>query len=413
MATSTRQVIREYMLDQYGLGRRGTNTGASASAITDDVRFGGSRGSDRIENGCEVYISSGGAAPEDETTRLNSKFVKNTGVATLDPALTAALADDDTFEILYLPFRFKEVHDSITNALTQKLWERRERPVSLVTSGGLFADGDWTESGATDTVTAPTFPWGLDEMHVENSGANGYTASVSIPVEAGKPYFLEATVRVLASPATNTATLVLYDLTNSAAITLNNSTSTQQEPTIIQNGAVTMPDGCELVEIRIGGSEADFDGYWSNVNFHKNNASKFTLQDRIEADRIGRVFYRTGDDWQNRGESNRYYIGHTVHMLGNGLWQIQLNGTVGGHSLWYEEFTKGTAMTADTDTTGLPAEHVAAAATVHLLRGYADDKRWGPELLKAMTDWAGYMGQYDEMRAHVDRGVRDFVQPRV
>ena len=413
MATSTRQSIVEYAIDQYRLGRRGTNTGTSASAITDDVRFGGSRGSDRIENGCEVYITSGGAAPEDETTRLNSKFVKATGIATLDPALTAVLADGDTFAILYLPFRFAELHDSVIYALTQKLWERSERPVSLVTSGDLFVDGDWTESGATDTVTAPTFPWGLDEMRVENASANDYTASVSIPVEAGKTYFLEATARATASPATNTPTLVLRDLTNGENITLNEATTTEQEPTILSNPNTLIPDDCGLVEVRIGNAEADGDSYWSNIQFRKAGARQFTFPDRIEADRIGRVFYRISNDWHRRGESDRRYIGHTIDPLGSGLWQLELNQSVGGHSLWYEEFTKGTAMTADTDTTGIPKEHVAAAATMHLLRGYADDKRWGPELLKAMADWAGYQGQYDEMRSHVDRGVREHVLPRV
>ena len=401
------------MLDQYGLGRRGTNTGTSASAITDDVRFGGSRGSDRIENGCEVYISSGGAAPEDETTRLDSKFVKNTGIATLDPALTVALANDDTFEILYLPFRFREVHDSIIYALTQKLWERRDRPVTLVTSGSAFSDGDWTESGAADTVTAPTFPWGLDEMRVENASANDYTASVSIPVEAGKTYFLEATARATASPATNTPTLVLRDLTNGANISLNEATTTEQEPTILWNPNTLIPDDCELVEVRIGNAEADGDSYWSNIQFRKAESRHFVMQDRIEADRIGRVFCYTTKEWHRRGEASRRYIGHTIHMLGSGLWEIQLNHSV-GHSLWFEEFAKGTAMTADTDTTGIPAEHVAAAATMHLLRRYdRRHKLWGDSLRMAAADWAGYQGQYDEMRSHVDRGVREYVQPRV
>lgn len=414
MTTSARQVIREYMFDQYGLGRRGINTGTSQTAITDVATFRGAGAADRIENGCEVRITSGGAAPEDEESKVDSRPIKTTGVFSIDPTLTAALADGDTYEILYRPFRYFELHASIDYALTQKLWEKRDRPLGLVTSGGLFVAGDWTvSSGVTQTVTAPTFPWGLDEMHVESDSTDDYTASVNIPVEAGETYFLEATVRVLASPATNTGLLVLRDVTNSANITLDESTSTEQEPTILWNPAITMPTDCEIIEIRIGGSEADFDGFWSNVQFHKNDARHFTLQDRIEADRIGRVFYRSNKDWHQRGEGDRRYIGHTVHMLGNGLWQIQTYSTVGGRSLWYEELVKGAKLTADTSTTGLPEEHVAAAATMHLLRGYADDKRWGPELVKASTDWAGYMGQYDEMRSIVDRGVREFVLPTV
>ena len=402
------------MLDQYGIGRRGVHDGGSVTTPADDSAFGGPRGAERIENGCELRFTGDvtNSSNRNHLGRISQKPARAGGIITVDPPPPQSLTDGDTFDVAYITFRFQEIHDSITYALTQKLWERRARPVSLVTSGGLFVDTDWTESGATDTVTAPTFPWGLDEMHVENASTNDYTASVAIPVEAGKTYFLEATARVIATPATNTATLVLYDLTNSAAITLNNSTSTQQEPTIIQNAAVTMPTGCELIEIRLGGSEADFDGYWSNVQFRKAESRHFVMQDRIEADRIGRVFVYSSDDWHSRGESSRYYIGHTIHTLGGGLWEIQLNGSVSG-SLWYEEFAKGSALSADTSTTGLPAEHVAAAAVMHLLRGYADDKRWGPELTKAMSDWAGYMSAYDEMRSIVDRGVRDFALPRV
>lgn len=415
MATSTREDIRDYILDQYGIGRRGVHDGGSVKTPADDSEFGGPRGAERIDNGAELRFTGDVAHADNKNHlgRISQKPTASGGTITIDPPPPQDLTDGDTFDIAYLPFRFQEIHDSITYALTQKLWERRARPVTLAKTGSAFVAGDWTVSGATQTVTAPTFPWGLDEMHVENASANDYTASVPIPVEAGKSYFLEATARAIATPATNTPTLVLYDLTNSAPIELDEATTTEQEPTILWNPSVKIPDDCERVEIRLGNAEADGDSYWSNVQFRKNEALQFVLQDRIEADRIGRVFVYSDKNWHNRGESSRSYIGHTIHPLGEGLWQLQLNGSVGGRSLWYEEFVKGSALSGDTSTTGLPKAHVAAAATMHLLRGYTDDERWGPELMKALTDWAGYMTAYDEMRTIVDRGVREIVLPRV
>jgi len=46
------------MIDTYGLGRRGANTGTSASVLTDDANFGGHGAAAMIEVGCPVLITS-------------------------------------------------------------------------------------------------------------------------------------------------------------------------------------------------------------------------------------------------------------------------------------------------------------------------------------------------------------------
>ncbi len=93
MTTSTLKTILETLGDDYGILRAGTNTGASTSALTDDVRLGGSDGAKGLDRGCAVFVTGGssGSAPDDEEVRLASRPQLSTGVANLDPALTANL----------------------------------------------------------------------------------------------------------------------------------------------------------------------------------------------------------------------------------------------------------------------------------------------------------------------------------
>ena len=417
MATSTREAIRDYMLDQYGIGRRGIHDGGTVKTPADDSEFGGPGGADRIQNGQELRFTGDVTSSNNQNHigRISGRPLLAGGIITIDPPPTDDLTNGDTFDLLFGRFRFQEIHDSIDYALTQKLWERLDLSLSLVTDGDMqeAAVASWSgnDFSTVSSKSAASFPFGLRELFVNNSGIVGFTHSGAIAVESGEDYFLEATVRAVSG----TADLQLHDETNDADISLPDadSRSTEGEPTILSIPSVTIPSTCTSVTVRLVGQQNTADTYWSNVQFRKNDARHFTLQDLVEADRIGRVFYYTNDDWHNRGESDRRYISHTIHQLGSGLWELRLNHTVSDRSLWYEQFHKGLALTADTSTTGLPKEHAAAAATMHLLRGYADDERWGPELVKASSDWAGYMGQYDEMRTIVDRGVREFVLPRV
>src|SRR3990167_8356686 len=140
MATATRQAVGEWMIDNYGLGRRGTNAGTSQTAVTDDANFGGRGAAEHIAPGCWIMITSVGAAPEDEITRLSSRPVLTTGAVNLDPSLTAALAATDTYEILSPGLCFdagdgQSVHQAIIEAQTTFPWEKRLVPITDVPDG--------------------------------------------------------------------------------------------------------------------------------------------------------------------------------------------------------------------------------------------------------------------------------------
>ncbi len=410
MATTTLQAIREYMIDHYGLGRRGTNTGTSQTAITDDGDFGGHSAQEGIGPGCYVRITSGTAAPDEEVTRLSGAPVRTSGVMQLDPGLTAVLANSDTFEILYKPFSYTDrhgLHPAIVQA-QKVIPEKLLVPFSLVTDGDMLASGvtSWGSVGnsATAVKAAASFPFGLRELVVTNHGVttDGYLPSAAIPVDSSASYYLEATVHVTNVVADITARLICYDLTNSTALDVENDDTTQQEPEVLSS-VVQTGSSTERVGIRIGGDEVDTVSRWSNVIFMKQGQSEFLVQDRAEVDRLGKLFVATSNTWGNRGLVE---IGGEPEQLTEGLWQYRAASPVSGRSVWYEEFRKAAALSADADTTGAPVEHVAAVAAELLLRPLKREEKWYGAWEEAAKDSAAVRGKYAQQRTYVNRASK-------
>ena len=430
MATNTRQTVRELMLDRYGLGRRGTNTGTSASAITADANFGGHKGGRAVGTGDYVMITSGAGAPADEFSRLSSNFQLTTGVASLDPALTVALADGDTFEVLMSPLVFDagqgefSVHDTLDDILANyPFFEKRVVPITSVTDGDMLASGttDWTAGDGAGGANNPTlakvaasFPLGLRVLRVTNNatGAGDYAQSVTIPVEENTSYYLEATGMIASTGvAADAGTLVVRDLTNGADISFTNKDINRFEPETLVNNLVT-PSGCEQVEIRLTCTAVGDIIDWANVIFRRADSREFTLQDRpVPVGYIGRVLVPaivgsrhsgpSTKDWATRGEMIEV-AGKPVQM-GAGLWQVHTESTYGGRSLWYEEFIQQAAFSSDTSTTAIIKDHLAATAAekvLYPLQGRSDD--WRSRYLKAARDATTFgMNLYEQQRSIV------------
>ena len=383
MATSTRQDVREHMVDNFLLGRRGTNTGADQGQIQDDANFGGHRGAEGIEVGCSFMITSGTGAPADEITRLSSRPKLTTGVMNLDPVLTAALASGDTFELLFLSLVFDigdgehSVHEAIAEAQRAFPWQRRIVPITLAADGDMLASAetDWTLTNATDTKAAATFANAERVIVVTDSGSGGgYTATASIAVEENKSYYLEVTG--FGTDAPDAGTLVLRDITNSADITLTESVIDRIEPEALIN-TVTMPSGCEQVSIRLTCTNASDVLSWANLIFRKNETREFTLADRPQiVGRIGRVFAFSASDWSVKGSLDDYEIAADIEQLDSGLFQITTHESVSGLSVWYEEYVVPSELTADSDTTTIIKEDLAAVAAQILLEPLQQDPAW-------------------------------------
>ncbi len=418
MATTTLQAIRELMIDRYELGRRGTATAISSTAITDDVRFGGHSAAEDIIPGCYVRITSTGSddtgTSDEVVTRLSSQPVRTTGVMKVDPDITGTPKGDETFELLFKPFSYSDrfgMHDRINEAL-QIIPEKLMVPITLVTDGDMLASGvtTWgTVSNAAAAKSAASFPYGLRELQVTNSAAAGYLPSAAIPVDFDSGYYLEATARVTDAVATATARLRCVDLISNVFLTVDNDNTTQQEPEVLASTVQTGSE-TERVQINCGADENSVVTLWSNVIFLKNGLREFTVQDRAEVDRLGKLFVATRNTW---GRRDFLEIGGAPEQLTEGLWRWQVSEYVSGRSVWYEEFRKAASLSADADTTSAPVEHVAAIAAELLLQPLADQDEWRARYFRAARDSAEARDKYEPQRTYVNRAAKDVPLPLV
>ncbi len=403
MSTATRQDIREQMVDTYNLGRRGTNTGTLTTSAT-DATFAGPGGDNRIAVGCAIMPTSGGAVPEDEERFISSRPT-SAGLMSVLPVFTAALANNDTFEVLYRPLRFPDANNAINWALRNIFWEKLTLPITSVLDGDMLrttaATPEWVATAGTLSKVAATYPLGLRVLRNQASDSAGdYALSANIAVEELKTYYLEATGMIPTSAGTgnvaDTGELVLYDLTNMTDITLTNTVINRPEPEILAN-TVTMPSGCEQVQVRL--TTTNNGGFidWANVIFRKDDSKEFIVQDRDAAvDRLGKLYATTGDDWGARG-SAMHEVAHTLERRTAGIWVYKTQQAHPGQSLWYEEWRRPAALTDDsTLTVGLDAEDVAAVATEHLLKtsGLRREDNWRDVYEQAAIDAARVLSKY-------------------
>ena len=423
MATNTKQTVRELMLSRYGLGRLGTNTGTSATALTADDRFGAARGAEGLKPGDWVMITSGDGAPAEEFSRLKSLPTFTAGTMDLDPALSVALANGDTFEILRWPLSFDagqgefSIHEALTDTLANyALFERRLVPITSVTDGDMLASGvtDWAATNATPSKQAASFPHALRALRVVSVSANGHARTGNMAVEEGVSYYLEVTGWITATAdAVETGTLILRDVTNGLNITLDNTVINRFEPETLVN-TVQIPSGCEQVELQLQ-ADANTDSIeWANVIFRKNSAKEFTIQDRpVPIGYLGKLFAATTDKWAERGDTMIEIRGKPTQM-GAGIWQYHTPQSHGGQSLWYEEFVQQAELTSDTSTTSIIKDHLAAIATEKLLfplQGQSDE--WRARYLKATRDAANFLMNLYEQQRSVVQAQRVYTLPRV
>ncbi len=405
MTTATRQEIRETMVDTYKLGRRGTNTGTVATSATDATFARG--GAHRIEVDCAIMPTSGGTAPEDEERFISSRPT-SAGLMSVLPVFTEALADNDTFTVLYRPLRFPDAHTAINWALRNIFWEKLLLPITLVSDGDMLESGTTSWSGGVDATAAKldaTFPHGLHALTVLTSGAGGYIGGSNIAVEPGASYYVEATGAGTTTATTEAGTLVLRDITNEADISMDNVDINTFEPQLLVNASVTMPSGCEKVSFRLTGTGASDSINFSNIILRKNDSKEFFVQDRgATVDRLGKLYATTSDVWGARGDTRRE-VAHTLERRTAGLWVYKTRQSLAGKSLWYEEWRRPVALTNDsTLTVSLDKEDVAAVATEHLLKtsGLRREDNWRDVYDQAVIDAARVRAKYQSMERSYD-----------
>lgn len=266
--TLTRAQIIKRWARESGLAQIGTATGGSTTTIVDTTRLKSSQYSDDSWTGGYARISydAGGAAaaPEGELSPITT-YAASTGTVTFNPAMTAAPASGDIYQLFRQPHP-QDVLDHLDTILTQETWLPCWQLLTEVPDGDMEQNNttDWTASNATVTkVTAEPAMSGSRWLSVATTSAGGYAKSGALRVVPGKSYYIGALSRCAA--ASTTAQLIAYDETNSAAI----ETLTHSKLTNVRLWKhITIPATCDQITIRVGSSENSKTTLWDDVVFY-------------------------------------------------------------------------------------------------------------------------------------------------
>ena len=396
MATNTRWLVEQYLIRVYGMGRYLLNDAtATATTIRDDSQFGGPRG-DSYDVGADIKIrqnsvGDGTGTYTYYTARAANRAAFATGVITLD-ALSAALAETpdpannvtDAL-ILDLPFRWEDGDNHMNAAIQEIPWVKQIVPITLVTGGDMLTSttSEFTNGGTATLAKGAgsfTFPRYLS---LTGSGSSQYVEATNIAVEQGESYYTEI---IAAKASASDGTLTVRDVTGSTTFTLTNSTIDERVPICLIN-EVTMNATTEQLSLRV--AKADGGGTQTILVFamilRKNNQRIFTIQDRpAKLLWLGEVRATSSDRPEARAWTDMWPVAAKALEIDAGVWQYHVQENLSGMSVWYEEFVQPAVLTADSDTTAIPIEELAAVTAEKWLAPFAQHPIYGPQYQKAV-----------------------------
>jgi hypothetical protein len=271
----------------------------------------------------------------------------------------------------------RDIRRAINRAL-RRLRYRAWVPLTLVADGDMLSSGtaDWTASSATlSKVTgAANLRRGPNALRVLATGVNGQARSTSIYVNGAtaglqNSWFVEARVRA----DVGTATLIAYDVTNSANIATETWTARGWGTVSF---TFTIPVTCEELQIRLESTGGTDDTYWNHVITYPIGMRTIQLPSWISRpDQFKRLVYVANSDIRHDAE---LYIpgegrGYTIladYAGANSQYRLNLTEAPVDAStpIWFEASREFSALSADADVTYCDRDWLIAASVVELLR---------------------------------------------
>ena len=391
----TRQTIRDGIIERARLGGLYTLTSGAAGYIIDNQELMGPHSTSLVPRGSPVRVRDATTAGVFEDSFADA-YNPATGQITLLPVLADFVpAAADTAEVWLQELgHTKRIDEIIDLALTEDCGAWVPFVLTRVTDGDMeTASADiatsWKAS-STGTVSkvAASFPhrFARQALRLANAGAAEYaypygSAAVYINVVPGDTYRLDVLVRA----AVSTATIVIYDQTNGAAITLDSTaTDTTQKAWMRLYSTFTIPSGCYQIAPRLTGTLATADVYWTALSIVRHGDTRISLPTRItHMNNIGKVYQRLGTqvDEFYRGEDIEY----DIEQVENGFELILPSGCLGGaYPVYAEEWKNYASLSTDTATTTCDEEYVVA----HVCRRLFQRLWLGEERNRSGSDWA-------------------------
>lgn len=351
----TRNTLFKRFLRETGLGAYGTATSGAVGSITDTTRLKSTQydTKDWVGGWARISKDAGGAAaaPEAEISPITT-YVNTTGVISVNPDLTVAVAASDEYELWRNP-NPQLVIDMLDELLQEEIYIPCWTMLTEVPDGDMEQDNttDWTASNTTLTkVTGEPALFGKRYLRVVTTSALGYARSALLRVEPGKSYHLSAVARV--SAVSTTARIIAYDETNGAAI--DSADSVRLYPVRI-GFDFTAPSGCYTVSARLANVENTVTTEWDEVVMYPLEARDIRLPWWVkDKGQILGVFKASLTsiatdlyDWIPRGERDKAWDKRDNAPGGRGLKLVARYGNMSSGPLFIYGIRNETAYSND------------------------------------------------------------------
>ena len=287
-------------------------------------------------------------------------YVASTSTLTASRAFPATLNSND-YEIHANLSRLQK-NALLDVVLTQRLCHWQRQPLTVVTDGDMEASGtsDWTNvSNMTiaKTSTAGEVLFGTQALKLTAGAANAVAASASIPVRAGDTWRFEVWVKC---GATSSVTIVPYDATQSAEITITGDNThagtgaTGGGDWVKLDGTFVIPSGCASLTFRLKEATSGAISYWDDLiatdgRTHLPLPSWLTTRRQYEW-----VYIRSGDTPREErwveARNARVFLSPTETAGGT----VQVSEEAAARICYVRGIQYYSALTSDTATTLAP-----------------------------------------------------------
>lgn len=417
----TRPNLIKRILRETGYGQTGSCTSnGTTTTVIDTNNLQSTQFNDRDHVGAFLYFSSGSGDGHIATV---TTYAPSTGTLTFSPAIAASGTNSGVvYHLFRTPFSPRVLLDSLDTLVTQEWWTPCLTFLSEAADYDMEQSGTTAWSNASNTTIAKT-AWSLanhegifgsQALSVTNTAANGY-ATPTNPFRAtpGNNYYFGIFFTPTDPTVAHTATFVIYDQSNSAAIETITTTS---KTTVFIGTEVQAPSGCGLIQIRIGAQEDAVVGVFDELVAVDLQAYDMAMPWWVRnADQIKGV-YRWESKQSIQG-SNLYAPGWTgsklqdfdygITQFGSGGFRLLSESPIRG-PLYVEGTRNEVAWASNTEAKRINenwAVHVLGAQLFDMMLSRAQKADTGP-LIERKNTWQGQANREMEIAAYKTQRVR-------
>lgn len=305
----------------------------------------------------------------------------------------------------------KEFLDAVNRALEFVFYSTYVPLSHLSNADGdmaLATDTNWTDVGTPTTsakdATPAYTPYGVRNYHTVGNAVNEGTQSATVTIRKEA----QLTLYTIGSALSGTASLQPYDVTNSAAITTTEATTSDERHPMLMKWYGSVPATCEAVAAYMIGTTNPSDIYWNgawlyNMEDLKVNFPSY-VSEQFMAPSIFQLRPRTGgassSTWAASGEMVRLTEGVDYdlqfhHLDANPYAAIFRSNESFSYPLFIQArrpYSDQGALSAEADTTNAPIHQLIPAIKLELLTSTLmlrdpENRKWGLLFQKANAEW--------------------------